>query len=65
MSQLWEVGHVKGLEQESMQMKYKKDDFSRLPVDSTGSTFDLIYHKAEPSAESPWAGASIVHFCQK
>lgn len=69
MRQPWEVGHVNQKawrkDEESMQMKYKKDDISSLPVDSTGSTYDLICHKAEPTVESPWAGASIVHFYQK
>lgn len=45
-----------------MQMKYKKDDFSPLPVDSTASTYDLICYKAEPSVGSPQGGASILHF---
>lgn len=39
-----------------MQMKYKKGDFSSLPADSTGSTYDLICYKAEPTVGSPWGG---------
>lgn len=69
MRQPWEVGHVSQKawrkDEESMQMKYKKDDFSSLPVDSTGPTYDLICYKAEPTVGSPRGGASTLHFYQK
>ena len=50
MRQPWEVGHVnrkaRRKNEERMQMKYKKNDYSSLPVDSTSSTYDLIGIKA-------------------
>lgn len=69
MRQPWEVGHVNQKawrkDEESMQMKYKKGDFSSLTADSMGSTYDLICYKAEPTVGSPWGGASTVHIYQK
>lgn len=35
-------------------MKNKKDDFSSLPVDLAGSTYNLICYKSEPTV-----GASV------
>lgn len=64
MRQPWEVGHVNQKawrkDEERMQMKYKEDDSSPLPLDSKGSTYDLICYKSEPTV-----GASMLHFYQK
>lgn len=64
MRQPWEVGHVNQKawrkDGESMQMKYKKDHFSPLPLDSKDSTYNLICYKSEPTV-----GASMLNLYQK